>query len=210
MTAVGTQVNLGLRLLDDQLFDAEDHRCGRVDDIELTGEPGTRTEVSALLTGSAAWTQRLRSPFGAALSGLAPGYVRVIPWSEVESVSTAVHLAKTAEDLGLESDDGRNVQWMDALPRRTILVSRLLRSRAVGSSGAKLGRIWDVRAERQTQLGDERVNEPWRIVGLLVGRLGWRERIGVVPEQQPGEATYLIPWDSVQDVRPGQVIVSGR
>jgi hypothetical protein len=51
MSAVGIHIDLGLRLLDDQLLDAEEHRCGRVDDVQLKGKPGSRTDISALLVG---------------------------------------------------------------------------------------------------------------------------------------------------------------
>jgi sporulation protein YlmC with PRC-barrel domain len=208
MTALGRQVDLGLRLLDDQLLDAEEHRCGRVDDIQLRGGPGSPTEIEALLVGPGAWTGRLRKPFAYVVDGLGPDYMRRIPWTSVEKVGTAVHLSHTAEELGLESADGRNVEWVNAPPRGTIRVSELLRSRLVTSSGEDLGRIWSVRAERQTELTDERVNEPWRVVGLVSGRTGWMERIGISPEAEPDEAKNFTPWASVQAITAGALTIS--
>jgi sporulation protein YlmC with PRC-barrel domain len=208
MSAPGTQVDLGLRLLDDQLLDADGHRCGRVDDIRLKGEPGSRTEVSALLVGPGAWAGRLRRPFTSVIAGLGPEYMHCIPWGDVTSVGTSVGLSRSAEELGLESGDGRSVQWVDAPPRGTIRVSELLRSRAIASTGADLGRVWDVRVERQTKLADERVNEAWRVVGLITGRWGWQERIGVSPEDDPAEGETFIPWDSVLELGPGVVRVA--
>jgi sporulation protein YlmC with PRC-barrel domain len=208
MSAVGTQVDLGLRLLDDQLLDSEEHRCGRVDDIQLEGAPGARTEVSALLVGPGNWTRRLRMPFAYVVEGLAPDHVHCIPWDEVTRVGTSVQLAHTAEELGLETRDGRSVQWIGAPPRGTIRVSELLRSRLVADDGSDLGRIWDVRVERQTDLPDERVNEAWRVVGLIAGRMGWQERIGVSPEGDPAEGETFTPWDSVQDIGDGVVTVA--
>ena len=210
MTAVGKQVDLGLRLLDDQLLDSEDHRCGRVDDIQLTGEPGSKTEVSALLSGSGAWTRRLRKPFADVIAGFAPEFVHCIPWSEVRAVGTAVHLARTAKEIGLETDDGRNTQWLGAPPRGTILVSELLRSRLVSTSGADLGRVWDVRVERQTELPDEHVNESWHVVGLITGRGGWKERIGLSPEGDPDPGETFTPWTSVQSFAPGRLTVAAK
>jgi sporulation protein YlmC with PRC-barrel domain len=198
MTAVGVQVDLGLRLLDDQLFDAENHRCGRVDDIQLKGAPGSRTEVSDLLVGAGAWSGRLRRPFAYLVEGLGPGYVRRIPWSEVTSVGTSVVLAHSAKELGLEANEGRNVQWVGAPPRGTMRLSELLRSRLVTASGTDLGRIWDVRAQRQTKLPDEHVNETWRVTGLIRGRSGWRERIGLSDEADPTDREAFVPWESVQ------------
>jgi sporulation protein YlmC with PRC-barrel domain len=208
MSPVGTQVDLGLRLLDDQLLDADGHRCGRVDDIQLEGAAGTRTEVSALLVGPGAWTGRLRKPFAYPVEGLAPDYMHCIPWSEVVRVGTSVALSQPAKELGLETGDGHNVQWVGAPPRGTIRVSELLRSRLVTSSGVELGRIWDVRVERQTDLPDERVNEAWRVVGLITGRAGWQERIGLSPEGDPAEGETFTPWESVQDIGSGLVTVA--
>jgi sporulation protein YlmC with PRC-barrel domain len=208
MSVLGLQVNLGLRLLDDQLLDSDDHRCGRVDDVQLKGSAGSRTEISALLAGPGAWSDKLRRPFSQLAAGLAPDYMHVIPWSEVTRVGTAVRLSKPAKELGLETRDGRNVQWVDAPPRGTFRLSELLRAHLVTSSGSKLGRIWEVRAERQTKVPDEQVNEAWRPVGLLIGRVGLQERIGMSFEEDPVPGQSFIPWDAIQDLAPGVVTVA--
>jgi sporulation protein YlmC with PRC-barrel domain len=208
MSAVGTQLDLGLRLLDDQLLDSNEHRCGRVDDIQLRGAAGSRTEVSALLVGSGAWRGRLRRPFAYAIDGIAPDHMICVPWSEVTRVGTSVRLSQPAKELGLETKDGRNVQWVGAPPRGTIRVSELLRSRLVSSSGQDLGRIWDVRAERQTEVPDEQVNEAWRVTGLVCGRMGWQERIGVSSEGDPVEGLTVVPWDSVLELAPGAITIA--
>jgi sporulation protein YlmC with PRC-barrel domain len=209
MSAVGTQLDLGLRLLDDQLLDVDDHRCGRVDDIQLKGEPGSQTAVAALLVGPGSWNARLRRPFADLVEGLAPDYMHVIAWKEVAQVGTAVRLARTAAELGLEASDGRNVQWVGAPPRGTIRVSELLRCRLATPSGRDLGRVWDVRVERQTKVPDERVNEDWRVTGLITGRSGWKQRIGATPEGEAAGGT-LTPWNSVQELRSGVVVVGDR
>jgi sporulation protein YlmC with PRC-barrel domain len=209
MSASTTQVNLALRLLDDQLFDSDEHRCGRVDDILLEGAPGSKTEISALLVGPAAWRGRLRKPFADVIHGLGPGYMHRIPWGEVIRVGTSVGLAHSAKELGLETNDGRNVQWLDSPPRGTLRVSELLRSRVVTSSGEDLERVWEVRVERQTKVPDERVNEPWRVTGLIAGRGGWKERIGLSPEGDPDEGETFVPWGSVQGIGSGTITVAG-
>jgi sporulation protein YlmC with PRC-barrel domain len=208
MSDVGIHIDLGLRLLDDQLIDADEHRCGRVDDIQLRGKPGSRTEVSALLVGPGAWTPRLRRPFSYLVDGLSPDHMHVISWDEVTAVGTAVHLSSTAKELGLETNDGRNVQWAGAPPRGTMRVSELLRSNLVTGSGDTVGRVWDVRVERQTELPDERVNEDWRVIGLITGRGGWQERIGLSPEGDPTEGEHFVPWEMVGDIAEREVIVS--
>jgi hypothetical protein len=78
----------------------------------------------------------------------------------------------------------------------------------VTSSGSKLGRIWEIRAERQTKVPDEHVNEAWRPVGLLIGRVGLQERIGMSFEEDPVPSEDFIPWDTVQDIAPGLVTVA--
>jgi sporulation protein YlmC with PRC-barrel domain len=208
MSAVGTQIDLGLRLLDDQLFDSEEHRCGRVDDVQLRGKPGGRTEVSALLVGPGAWTTRLRHPFSYVVDGISPDHMHVIPWGEVTAVGTAVHLSSTAKELGLETNDGRNVQWVGAPPRGTLRASELLRSDLVTEAGKRLGRVWDVRVERQTKLPDERVNEGWRVIGLITGGGGWQERIGLSPEGDPNEGEHFVPWGAVSQVGDRVVTVA--
>jgi sporulation protein YlmC with PRC-barrel domain len=208
MTSSETQVNLGLRLLDDQLFDSEEHRCGRVDDIQLKGGPGKRTDVSALLVGPGAWPHRLRRPFDHAVDAFDPGFMHCIPWSEVTRVGTSVGLSRPAKELGLETAEGRSVVWVDSPPRGTLRVSDLLGSRLTTGSGADLGRIWDVRAERLTKLADERVNETWRVIGLIGGRSGWKERIGLTPEGDPSPGKTFIPWESVLEVGSGAVTVA--
>jgi sporulation protein YlmC with PRC-barrel domain len=208
MTGVGIHVDLGLRLLDDQLLDSDQHRCGRVDDVQLKGKPGSRTDVSALLVGPGAWTTRLRQPFSYVVDGFSPDHMHVIPWSEINAVGTAVHLSHSARELGLETNDGRSVQWVGAPPRGTLRLSELLRSTLQTRSGEQLGRIWDVRVERQTKLPDERVNEPWRVVGLITGRAGWKERIGLSSEGDPADGEGFVPWQSVEDLSDGLVTVS--
>lgn len=207
MSGVGTQVDLGLRLLDDQLLDSEEHRCGRVDDIQLRGRPGERTEVSGLLVGAGAWRGRLRNPFAYVVDGLGPEFMRHIPWDEVVRVGTSVGLAHSAKELGLETNDGRNIQWAGAPPRGTLRVSELLRSRLLTTSGTDLGRIWDVRVERLTKVPDEHVNEAWRVVGLITGRGGWKERIGLSLEGDPAQGEAFTPWASVQQIDGGVVTI---
>jgi sporulation protein YlmC with PRC-barrel domain len=96
------------RLLDEQILDAEGRRCGRVDDIELRGNP---PRVTALLVGDGLYPRRL--PRG--LRRLARRLVGPltwgsnalrIPWEEVDRIDAAVRLRRKAEELGLgEGDD---------------------------------------------------------------------------------------------------------
>jgi len=102
--------DLVYRLLDDQIVDVDGRRCGRVDDIELIGEPGAPLQVDALLTGRGTYAARLprrlrglaRTLFGDDVRGAT---VQRIPWSEVGAVGATVQLLGRAEDLALDRDD---------------------------------------------------------------------------------------------------------
>lgn len=101
------QVLIAHRLLDEQILDSEERRCGRVDDIELSGNP---PRVTALLVGEGLYPRRL------------PGFLRRlarriagpeswgantlrIPWEEVDEIGVAVRLRGKAEELGLGQGD---------------------------------------------------------------------------------------------------------
>ena len=101
------------RLLDEQIVDNEGRRCGRVDDLELQGNP---PRITALLVGKGLYPRRLPKvvrPLARHLTGIerwGENALRV-PWEEVDSLDSAVHLKKKAEELGLgEGDDPE--RWM--------------------------------------------------------------------------------------------------
>ncbi|WP_320671349.1 PRC-barrel domain-containing protein [Patulibacter defluvii] len=104
------RVDLAYRILDDQLIDVDGRRCGKVDDLELAGEPGEPLVVSAILTGPAVrrarlplrvarWLERRRGPL------VWGGNALRVPWEQVESITTRVLLRGQAEDLGLAGGD---------------------------------------------------------------------------------------------------------
>jgi sporulation protein YlmC with PRC-barrel domain len=109
----GEEIFIAHRLLDEQILDSDGRRCGRVDDLELEGNP---PRISALLVGEGLYPRRLP----ARLQGLArrlAGPERWganalrIPWEAVDEINAAVHLRGKAEDLGLgEGDTPKN--WL--------------------------------------------------------------------------------------------------
>ncbi len=52
------ELDLAYRLLDLDLIDSEDRRCGKVDDLELSGGPGQPTYVAAIIAGPGALPAR--------------------------------------------------------------------------------------------------------------------------------------------------------
>lgn len=101
------------RLLDEQIVDNEGTRCGRVDDIELAGNP---PRITALLVGKGLYPRRLPKRLGRLARRLTGEEVwgknvLRIPWEEVDDLGSAVHLKKKAEEMGLgEGDDPE--RWM--------------------------------------------------------------------------------------------------
>ena len=209
------EVDLALHLLDDQLIDAEGGRCGRVDDIELDGGVGKATRVAALLVGPAAWPGRLPAPFAAALRPFVPGAMYRVDWDAVDDVTTTVKLSRTAAELGIGAQDGRNVRWVNEPAHGWLRLSSLLGLRVINEHGRKLGRVHDVRAERMTATPEGRVDEPWVVTGLLAGKAGFLQRLGVTKEERlerradadpPGN---FIGWSRVTEIGLTVLRISG-
>jgi hypothetical protein len=110
------ELDVALRLLDHQLEDSEGWNCGKVDDLELAGEPGENLELAAILSGPGAWPNRLRGPLGRFMAWLGGGGFTRIRWEDVDRVAVAIHLKRTAEDLGL-AQGGRELRpWIEKIP----------------------------------------------------------------------------------------------
>jgi sporulation protein YlmC with PRC-barrel domain len=109
------EVDIGLAVLDHQLLDRDERRCGNVDDLEIEGGPGESARVVAILSGPDVW--RSRSRWLGALAARIGGGGRVrIPWEEVVEVKSHVRLKKTAAEYGLGRGDDRVRPWIERLP----------------------------------------------------------------------------------------------
>ena len=108
-------LDLGLNVLDHQLLDRDDRRCGKVDDIELEGGPGEELVVTAILSGPDVWRRRSRwlGRFAAWAGG---GGRHRIPWEEVENVRAHVELKRAAADLGLGRGDDDLRPLLERIP----------------------------------------------------------------------------------------------
>lgn len=106
----GGHLDLLYAILDLQLVDSRDVRCGRVDDIVLADDG----RIDHLLAGPAVWPRRLprrlRPWADRAAAALAPDPVR-IPWDAVERIGPYVHLSRTADELDLARGD-RELRWL--------------------------------------------------------------------------------------------------
>lgn len=93
---MSNEIDLVLGVLDHQLVDVDGRRCGKVDDLELTGIRDGTPAVAAIVCGR-------RRP------------VR-IPWAEVSSVDSAVRLKRTASELRLGRGDDRARRFVAWIP----------------------------------------------------------------------------------------------
>ena len=108
-------IDLALGLLDHQLVDVDDRRCGKVDDLELEWHSPEELRVAALLTGAPAW--RGRGVLGTVAAWLGGGRTTHVPWSEVAEIDSGVHLRKSAQELRLGRGDDRARPWIERLPK---------------------------------------------------------------------------------------------
>jgi len=108
-------IDLGLLLVDHQLLDSEDRRCGNVDELVLEGGPGERLEVVAILSGPGAWRGRAGRT-GRIAAWLSGGERVRVPWEEVDTIAAHVKLRKRAETLGLGRGDDRLRRYMEKIP----------------------------------------------------------------------------------------------
>jgi hypothetical protein len=108
------EIDLGLGVLDHQLLDSEERRCGKVDDLELENLGGERPRVAAILTGPPVWAGR--GPFGRLAARLVPGRAVRVPWTEVREIASAVHLRRPAQELRLGRGDDRARRLVERLP----------------------------------------------------------------------------------------------
>ena len=108
-------IELGLAIVDHQLLDAEDRRCGNADELALEGGPGEKLEVVAILSGPGAFRHRA-GLVGRLSAWLAGGEVVRIPWEEVADVAAHVKLRKRADQLGLGRGDDRLRPYVARIP----------------------------------------------------------------------------------------------
>lgn len=112
-------LDLGLTVSDRQLIDSQGHRCGRVDDIEFSGDPGGTCTVEYLLVGQHAASERLPRLMRWVVSRIARGNVVRVPWADVYEVSHVVKLTRTDVELGLAAGERRAARWLTRFPGAT-------------------------------------------------------------------------------------------
>jgi sporulation protein YlmC with PRC-barrel domain len=112
-----TQIDLAVRVLDQQIVDWSGRRCGNVDDVAIDGQPGESATVKALLVGRDANRRRrprLLAGFAGPTFGDAPEVE--VPWSQIEAITQVVKLKEDAGELGLGAGDDRVGKWLERIP----------------------------------------------------------------------------------------------
>jgi sporulation protein YlmC with PRC-barrel domain len=173
-------VQLALHVLDRQLVSADGELCGKVDDIELAQENGS-LRTAAVLSGPAAWPDRLPPLLRVPAAALLRGEVARIEWDEIAEVSAVVRLKLPAAEVGR---------------RRAALAGRarlafLLGDPVIGADGRQRGRVYEVEAGGRTR----GVRGP-RVTAILVGRHGLLRRLGM---QSRTSRSGHVPWSEVAD-----------
>jgi sporulation protein YlmC with PRC-barrel domain len=111
------QLDLVLRVLDQQIVDWAGRRCGNVDDIAIEGDAGGTATVKGLLVGRDATRRRrprLLALFAGPTFGDAPEVE--VSWSAIEDVTQVVKLKKFATELGLAAGDDKAAKWIGRIP----------------------------------------------------------------------------------------------
>lgn len=114
-----SEIDLSLRVLDQQIVDWSGRRCGKVDDIVIDGAPGGTATVAGIVVGRAAtrnrkpWLLRLLQP-------LAPRFrdadEAAVEWSEIDEITHVVKLKRDAAEYGLAAGDRRAREWVGKVP----------------------------------------------------------------------------------------------
>jgi hypothetical protein len=112
--SVQGEIDLCLGILDHQLVDSEERRCGKVDDLELEGVLDGDPRVRAIVTGPGGW--RGRGRLGRLLAALARTQTVVIAWEEVAEIGADVRLRKPARELGLGRGDDVAARLVERVP----------------------------------------------------------------------------------------------
>jgi hypothetical protein len=111
---MSSEIDLGLGVLDHQLVDCNGRRCGKVDDLELSGVRDGEPRVAAILTGSPAW--RGRGVLGRLFARIVSGSLVRVSWDEVSGCKAGIHLRKPAAELRLGRGDDAAARLITRIP----------------------------------------------------------------------------------------------
>jgi sporulation protein YlmC with PRC-barrel domain len=108
-------IKLVSQLLDLPIIDSDGNYCGVVDDVDLSGKPGAKLTVRALLVGPGAYSGRLPRWIMSIIRMIVGDRAVQIPWSKVDTIRSAVRLTVPGRELGLLQSEARAERW---IPRK--------------------------------------------------------------------------------------------
>jgi sporulation protein YlmC with PRC-barrel domain len=113
---VSEELHLIEQILDREILDSQFLPCGKIDDLELEGEPGKNLRVTAILTGPGAWAPRLPAFARWIAERIAGKNVVRIPWEQVKGIGSHIQLKSGAEELGLIPFDRKTAATFRKIP----------------------------------------------------------------------------------------------
>lgn len=108
-------IKLVSQLIDLPLIDKDNRWCGVVDDVEFDGGPGKDMRIKALLAGPGAYEGRMPAWMFWLVGKAAGTRMSRVPFEEIETIGSAVHLKCPAEKVGLHVVEDRVRAW---IPRK--------------------------------------------------------------------------------------------
>ena len=112
------RIDLAFALLDRQLIDSDGRRCGKVDDLELDGEPGGPATAVAIVAGPGAWRAGKHGPIGWLAARVFSGdNTERVHVETIESIGVEVRLKLPAGALGLAHGEDRCADFIRPIPR---------------------------------------------------------------------------------------------
>jgi sporulation protein YlmC with PRC-barrel domain len=112
------KLKLVSQLIDLPLLDKDRRWCGVVDDVEFDGGPGKPMRVKALLVGPGAYRGRVPGWMFWLVTKVAGSRISRVPFNQIDTIGSAVHLRCPAEKLGLHAVENRVRSW---IPRKGAL-----------------------------------------------------------------------------------------
>jgi sporulation protein YlmC with PRC-barrel domain len=87
-------------------------------------------------------------------------------------------------------------------------LSEVLGRSVVTESGEKLGHVYDVRVKRDERGSADRAGQKWQVRGLVVGRRGLIERLGLAgaADRRPLLDHDVVPWSAILRIGDEAVI----
>jgi sporulation protein YlmC with PRC-barrel domain len=99
------EIRLKAQILDREVIDSEFFPCGKIDDVELEGEPGKPMKISAIVLGCGAYSKRLPASLRLLAERTIGTQETSIPWQQIKGIGSHIQLRSSVFDLKLNIPD---------------------------------------------------------------------------------------------------------